>query len=158
MSEILIKLAACEQITEWVVPADKRILRATNQPRPSGGMGGMLRKEWSADKSEWPLLEEQVKRLIVPIAIGKRAIAEMDGDEDWNRLRLTVSNRKVWNECFPAGSKTEIFKTEEGQQAWAAVALCGNILGLAVFAQETSGTTIQARIQPVPEEIFQRII
>ncbi len=145
MSEILNKLAACERITEWVVPADKRLLRSTGQPRPSGGMGGMLREEWIAEKAEWPQVETEVKRLVVPRRIGKRAVAQMDGDEDWNRLRLTVDT-KDWDNCFPTRRETQIFRTPEGQQAWAAVALCGRVLGLAVFAVETIDSTVEARI------------
>lgn len=154
MSDIFEKLASCEQITEWINPYDKKLAMATGETVPNGGAN--LRDGWYEPGHDWVRLEAEIKRLVVPQIIAPRVIAKFMGDGDWNRITLNFSSQEDWSTCFPVNERTHIF-TREGKKAWAAVGLCGKILGLAVFAQEQPESNIIAKIQQVPEEIFQKL-
>ena len=154
MSEVLRKLANCEQITDWINPSDQRLVDATGEPAPN--RGGGLRIGWEECQHDWPQLEAGVKRLIIPSAIGSRVMGAVVGDEDWSRVVLGFQSPEDWRACFPANEDTQIF-VRDGRQAWAAVGLCENILGLAVFAQELESGGVQAKVQPVPEDVFAKL-
>lgn len=115
MSDILRKLASCEQITEWVDPYDERLALATGDPIPNGG--GNVREGWYEPGHDWLNLEVEVKRLIVPRIIASRVIARFDGNGDWNRILLDFPDIRDWSSCFPVSEKTHIF-TREGRKAW----------------------------------------
>lgn len=152
MSEILDKLAACEQINEWVDRHDERIAIATGEPAPSDG--GSVREKWQVDASEEVDLASQVRRLIV----GQEPLTgtvETSTDRTMGSVVLHFAEAEDWSRCFPVSERTE-FTTLQGQLAWAALALCDHV-GLAVFAQPTEDQGVEARVQVVPDEVFRRI-
>ncbi len=154
MSETLHKLARCQRITEWLTPHDPRLVAATGQPAPNPG--GNVRMGWDMAASDWPRLETEVRRLVVPRALGTRVLSHIEADEYTDRLVLDFTSKADLERCVPLTDKNAIFK-RSGRQAWAAIALCGNVLGLAVFAQELEGGAAQARIQPVPSRVLAKI-
>lgn len=155
MSEILNKLASCEQVSEWVGPYDERLVGATGEPVPNPGAN--LREEWYEPNNDWDNLSAEVKRLMVPRAIASRVVAQFVGDEDWNRIVLGFRDQQDWSSSFPIKAQTHIF-TRQGRKAWAAVGLCERTLGLAVFAQEQTDSSVKAKVQLVPEEVFLKLV
>lgn len=162
MSEILKRLASCERVTEWIDPWDKRLIRATGEAPPNGGAN--VRAAWHLDHDAQTIVSQLVGRLLVPDSVNLRGRLKIGFDElpGYAHSRGTVvlefSAKDDWAQCFPVGDKTQIFKTAEGLPAWAGLAVCDTLVGLAVFSCETEDDGVQARIQPVPENIFQKII
>ena len=158
MSNIVERLAECEQITEWINPLDQRLVVATGELPPNGGAG--LREDWEIGEIPAERLEVEVKRLVVPEAISLRGlvIATADIDNYGSRVLLNFTSKEDWSDCFPVGRDTAIFTDGNGKQAWAGVGVCGNILGLAVFSREIEANEIQANVQPVPKEVFEKIV
>ena len=155
MSEILSRLAGCKQVTEWLNPCDSRLVAATGESSPNRGAN--IREEWWIEKHEFSLLALAVKRILVPRSIGSRVLALTTGDVDYNRVVLRFEEPDDWSACFPTEDGTQIFTNQEAEVTWAAVGLCDAVLGLAVFAQKNDGE-VDARIQPVPDEVFAKII
>ncbi len=157
------KLAGCEQITEWVDPWDERLVVATGEIPPNNG--ATVREPWMLEKGAVGWAEQEVKRLLVARAVGMIGTVETEFDAQRGYVpveRGTVvvrfSEMSDWLQCFPVSEQTEIFKNPEGEQAWAGVALCGKVLGLAVFGQEQELGGVEARVQIVPEDKFRKIV
>jgi len=154
MSELLDKLASCELVTEWVGPYDERLIFATGETPPNSG--ALVRDPWDERQRNWPQLATEVKRLIVPQLLAAKVIANVaheEGAPDWNWVALNTSNIEDWPTCFPVNEQTRIF-----ERAWAAVGLCSNILGLAVFARQQENNGVEARVQLVPDRVFEKIV
>jgi hypothetical protein len=156
MSKILESLAACELVTEWVSPWDIRLETITGEQPPNRGC--LVREDWWLDgESEFPTLATALKRIIVPPMLDKRATAQVTGNLDWNRVILHLRDQSDWAECFPTEDHTEV-RTQDGLRAWAGIGLCDKFLGLAVFSQELISGIVEARVQKVPDDIFDQII
>ena len=155
MSDIK-KLVKCEKITEWLDPHSERLVQATGRNAPNPGT---LREGWCVEENEWPLLASEVERLLIPKVLGIVALAEVRGDLDNNRVVLSVPSLNTWATCFPVNNNTNVLTRPNGTRSWAAVGMCGETIGLAVFASERIGwPSIEVRIQPVIEDIFDKII
>lgn len=167
MSEMINRLARSEQVTEWISLFDERLVRATGQPSPN--LGGRLRENWKGISS--PLrLEAEIARLLIPAHVELDAEVSVKfndiprhGDVS-NRVLLNFCTEIDWLKCFPLGNDSQIPHFDDDFRAWAGVALCGSVIGLAVFATEQMDEqlrtvqSVQARVQPVPMEVFGRII
>ena len=167
MSEMINRLARCEQVTEWISLFDERLVRATGQPSPN--RGGGLRENWKCISS--PLrLEAEIARLLIPSHVELDGEASVKFDETprhgdiSNRVLLNFCTEIDWLKCFPLGSDSQIPDFDDDFRAWAGLAMCGEVMGLAVFATEQMDEqlrtvqSIQARVQPVPMEVFGRIM
>lgn len=162
------QLASCEKITEWVNLNDLRLVEATGEPAPNRGKS--LRENWRPELLAKDL-ELEIARLLVPsnVTLAQPITAAFDADE-WrgetrSRVFVNFASEEDWLQCFPLGDTSRLPTSDDDWHAWAGVALCGNVLGLGVFAEELfkdtvswEGAGVQARVQPVPEAIFQRIV
>lgn len=159
MSEILNKLNAAQNITEWLDPHDERLAAATGEAAPNSGCA--VREGWLCPEEEFNLVAQAVKRVLVPQEVSAWSVATFDGDLDWNRVNLKFVDARDLPACFPVNERTHIFDRRDGSRAWAAVALCGRTIGLAVFASEIDkqeGTEAIMKVQPVPQEVFAQLI
>lgn len=159
MSEIVEKLAACERITEWVTPWDKRLGEIAGIPVPRAG--GNLRELWElTDTDEENEVVHHVGRLLIPA--GMRLHGEITTRfasrmyKGSGNVELEFSDARDWSACFPVSNNTEIFMKQD-RQVWAALALSNRIAGLAIFAVEQDHGGVLARVQRVPEEDLQRL-
>lgn len=165
MSEIVDKLVACEQITEWVNPWDDRLAEIVGIPVPEAD--GNLREMWElADAAEENAVVWHVKRLLVPahLLLHGEAMARFnnhlfvdgpDMGEGSGNVELEFSDIRDWSACFPTHDRTEIF-TQNDKKVWAALALSKRIAGLAIFAAEQHHGGVLARVQRVPDDDLER--
>lgn len=162
------QLAMCEKITEWIGLNDPRLVEATGEPAPNRGTS--LRDNWSADMQAGNLRLE-IARLLVPldVILAQPVTSLFDVDvwrgETRNRVIVNFGSGDDWLKCFPLGETSRLPTSDDDWRAWAGVALCGQAFGLAVFADETFQNTepweslgVQARVQPVPDAVFERIV
>lgn len=162
MSEVLNKLAACERVSEWLDPWDERLVIATGETPPNSG--ATVREVWRAGHETQTMIARLVSRLLVPSSIKIEGTLDIGFEElrgyasSQGTVVLDFSAKADWVHCFPVSEQTQIFKTADGLQAWAGLALCDKLLGLAVFSCETETDGLQARIQPVPDKVFQKIV
>lgn len=154
------RLACCERVTEWISLFDERLVRATGQPSPNGG--ARLRENW--DEVSSPIrLEAEIARLLIPSHVElDREVSVKFHETEWkgfvtSRVLLDFCTETDWLRCFPLGSDSQVPDDEADFKAWAGVAMCGDVMGLAVFASQQD-SSVQARVQPVPIEVFGRII
>lgn len=162
MSEILRTLADGATMSEWVNPWDERLVAATGEQPPN--RGGSLREAWHLPNGSGRIAAMLLRKCLLPPAhlLGGNVEASFNKDityvpVDNGAVVFNFSERNDWLGWFPAGEKTKIFKGFDDEQAWAAVGIFGRLFGLAVFSQELD-TGIEARIQPVPKAMFEKII
>lgn len=155
MSEILDRLAKCEQVTDWLSKSDPRLEIASGEPAPNDGGG--IREGWWESIKDWPQLATEIKRILVPREIGSRVMAKVDGTEDWSLVMLDFETLDDWSSCFPINEDSQIF-VHDRTRAWAAVGLCEDTFALAVFGRETRKRNVQSIVQPVIEEVFEKLI
>lgn len=155
MSEILDAISKSKNIVEWIEPWSDRLARATGMPAPQSGGAG--RMSWEVESQHWPQLAAAVKRLIVPELIADQITAEMNGDEDCNRLILASPTIEAWFECFPANDLTNII-TVRGLKRWAAIAITDNKLAMGIFARENDTSGVEAMIQPISEDVTTQLV
>ena len=159
------RLAACEKITEWLDPYDARLVIATGDKAPNGG--GNVRDFWElSSKQEEAAVAREVGRLIIGHAATLRGEANVAfvghpwyiqrGLEGIGTVTAGFTHPDDWANRFPT-DRARIFN-REGRQAWAAVALCRDQLGLAVFGMENLNGGVNARVQVVPNDIFESIL
>lgn len=162
MKNIVDRLAECEQISEWIGINDPRLTIATGEPAPN--RGAQLRESWEAGLSPKRLVAE-VSRLIVPTSVElvHPVTATFDADvrqgKKMSRVCINFASSEDWLRCFPLGNESSMTFGDDDWTVWAGVATCSGDCGLAVFAQQDMevGETVEARIQPVPNDIFKRI-
>lgn len=163
MKSIVERLAQCNQVIEWANPNDARLAIATDEPAPNSG--GDVRTEWEVDPREEEIVAAEVKRLLVPNAKVLKGLAHAVFARDaWphedepgvGNVVITLTDEQDWHEVFPT-EQSRIFK-RRGIQAWAAVALCSDEIGLAVFSKQIDGGGVEARVQQVPDDVLQRIL
>lgn len=158
------RLAACEKITEWLDPNDTRLVAATGDPVPNGG--GNVREPWQVENNDEEIaVAHEVRRLLIPDESTLRGVAKVaftntifgtDLGVGTGNVIAVFDNAQDWADRFPT-DRARIFN-REGRQAWAAVALCGSQLGLAVFAIESTSGGVDARVQVVPDDVFEAIL
>ncbi len=164
MITFLDRLISCEQITEWVDPNDARLVAATGEKAPNGG--GNVRDAWElSSKQEGVSVAREVGRLIIGDAstlLGEVSVAFTvhpshikRGWEGTGSVSVGFTDSRDWVNRFPT-ERSQIFN-REGRQAWAAVALCSNQIGLAVFGMENKDGGVDARVQVVPDDVFEAI-
>lgn len=74
-----------------------------------------------------------------------------------SRVLLNFCTEIDWLKCFPLGSDSQVPDFDEDVREWAGVTMCGDVMGLAVFASQQS-SSVHARVQPVPMVVFGRLI
>lgn len=155
-------LASSERIVEWIDPSDHRLEVATGQEAPNDG--GDLRDYWMVrNESERGMVVREVGRLVVAETCEVSSFFEPTKrlgppiDPNVGTVVMTFDTLDDWATYFPVTEKTRI-PVRNNIKAWAAVALCDKAVGLAVFSSERSDQSIQARIQPVPTDVFEKIL
>ncbi len=161
MRNTMERLAASEKITDWLGITDDRLVRATDEPSPNGGLH--VRESWDGHLPK-AMLVAHVSRLLVPgtVELDGPITAELAADE-WRgatrrRVHVNFGSEDDWLKCFPLGDQSRLPTSDEDWHAWAGMAVCGEVMGLAVMASEWHGEGIQARVQPVPDKVFSRIL
>lgn len=157
MSEILDKLARCEQVSEWIDPLDGRLVSATGETPPNSGAS--IREDWGIQDPELVAsLVHHVKRLLVTEVAVHQVGADFSRDAWGDRVTLQLPSVEIWAMCFPVDDKTKIFTSPDGRRSWAGVGICAPELGLAIFSHEIKDSGVEARIQPVPKEVLAKLI
>lgn len=138
MSEQFERLASCERITEWLNPWDRRLINVTGLRPPVDGKS--LREDWHVEKAELPQLVKTIKRLLVPHELEDQVNTSFgancsDSIGIIGTVSLEFEHEQNWSKCFPLSEKTLVFD-RHGVRGDAAIALCGQVAGLAVISMD----------------------
>jgi len=155
MSKLIDTFSTCKQITEWIDPWDARLEKATGETAPNQGC--TVRHGFWAPRSEWVTVKQEVQRIVLPELAGTALAPCVKGNEDWFSVRFVLPDIDFLASSFPVKEQTT-FATNEGSTCWAAVALCGDSIGLGVFARELPQGSIALAVQPVMDEVFEALL
>lgn len=160
MSEHFDRISSCEQITEWITPQDDRLVKVTGLKPPVDA--NTLREEWDIERAEIPELLTVIKRLLVPEALTDRVDTRFDvaefGENTLGTVALVFKDQTDWQKCLPLSEHTLAFD-RDGARGNAALAVCGQIAGLAVMAMEVYDEgELDFAVQPVRPAKLEQIL